>query len=291
MKKLFILWILAIILSGCNPISIENKNNDEVIFSWNLREDADLFYAIRWIPEWSGWRYTVEINPVDKWWERDKQPQTISFLSDIKIENVVELSGDELYPEEKIATVPELWLKIARDKIEMDDVFWIYCPGKDWDSFIMIPWWEWNISDETVERDDNQYQWVAYNFMWPVKYINHYKRWNIWMFFEWNEWNWFRIDDPESFSKNCMIEIWEIEDFLPLNLPFELQFNDFDYTTIWFVKELSDNSDCLSSHKISSPHNNYISFYTENMACQLWYESWTTLESVIFENALKNGIF
>lgn len=260
----------------------------EFIFSWNLREDADLFYTIKWTPEWSGWKYIIEIKPVDKWWDWDKQPQTISFLSDVKISNVIELSGSELYPEERIVSVPELLLKISWDRIEVDDNFWIYCPGKDLDEFILIPWWEWNLSDETVERDNNQYQWDVYNFMWSVKYINHYKKWDIWMFFEWNEWNWFRIDDSELFSKNCMIEIWEIEDFLPLNLPFELNFNKFDYTTIWFVKELSDNSDCLSSHKISSPHNNYISFFTENMACQLWYESWTTLESIIFENSNFN---
>ena len=283
---LIVYWILSL---TCCSNDIVEESEDVLIFSWNLREDADLFYTIKWTPEWSGWRYVIEINPADKWWDWDKQTQTISFLSDVKISNVIELSGSELYPEERIVSVPELWLKISWDRIEVGDNFWIYCPGKDLDEFILIPWWEWNLSDETVERDSNQYQWDAYNFMWSVKYINHYKRWDIWMFFEWNEWNWFRIDDSELFSKNCRIEIGEIEDFLPLNLPFELNFNKFDYTTIWFIKELSDDSDCLSSHKINNPHNNYISFFTENMACQLWYESWTTLESVIFENSNKNS--
>jgi hypothetical protein len=120
--------------------------------------------------------------------------------------------------------------------------------------------------------------------MGPVQYRNHYKRGDIFMFFEWNEGNWLRIDDAEVFSKNCMIEIWEIDDFLSLNLPFELNFKNFDYTTLWFIKDLSVHSDCSLSHKKFNPHHNYMSFFTEDMSCQLRYESWTTLRSITFEN-------
>ncbi len=281
------IWFLLLSSTSCDNNTVEES---EIIFSWNLRTDYELSCIIKQASEWSWWRYTIEINPIDEWYLRDKQPQIISFLSDIKLENLVK-TLDTQYTDEIILTVPELWLRITHSNIEVDDNFWLYCPGKDLDEFILIPWWEWNISDGTIERDDNVYLWDAYQFMWPVKYINHYKSWNIAMFFEWNEWNWFTIDNSELFSKNCIVEIWEIENFLPLNLPFELNFNNFDYTTIWFIRELSDSSDCLSSHKLNSPHNNYISFYTEDMACQLWYESWTTLESITFENAIKNITF
>ena len=299
MKKLFVLSILTIILSGCNHVTIENKNNDEILFSWNLRNDYELVYTLKWTPEWSLWKYTININPVDEWYKWDKQPLTVNFLSDAKIDNVIEYI-DDTYPEsnEKIIVIPELWLRISSDNIEADNNFWLYCPWKDLDEFILIPWWSGNLPNwrdiELCDKDNCRNYWGeydAYQFMWPVKYINHYKRWDIAMFFEWNERDWFRIDDSELFSKNCMIEIWEIEDFLPLNLSFELNFNNFEYTTLWFIRELSENSDCLSSHKKFSPHNNYISFYTEDMACQLWYESWTTLESVIFNNSLKDIVF
>ena len=299
MKKLFVLSILTIILSGCNHVTIENKNNDEILFSWNLRNDYELVYTLKWTPEWSLWKYIININPVDEWYKWDKQPLTVNFLSDAKIDNVIEYI-DDTYPEsnEKIIVVPELWLRISSDNIETDNNFWLYCPWKDLDEFILIPWWSGNLPNwrdiELCDKDNCRNYWGeydAYQFMWPVKYINHYKRWDIAMFFEWNERDWFRIDDSELFSKNCMIEIWEIEDFLPLNLSFELNFNNFEYTTLWFIRELSENSDCLSSHKKFSPHNNYISFYTEDMACELWYETWTTLESITFENALKNITF
>ena len=281
------IWFLLLSSTSCDNNAVEES---EIIFSWNLRTDYELSCIVKQTPEWSGRRYTIEMDPIDEWYRYDKQPQTISFLSDIKLENLVE-TPDSQYPDEIILTAPELWLRITHSSIEVDNNFWLYCPGKDLDEFILIPWWEWNISDETAERDDNAYLWDAYQFMWPVKYINHYKSWDIAMFFERWYGSWLIIDDAENFWNNCMIEIWEIENFLPLDLPFELNFNNFDYVTIWFIKELSDSSDCLSSHKLYSPHDNYMSFYTEDMACQLWYETWSTLESIIFENALKNITF
>jgi len=298
MKKLFVLWILTIILSGCNPI-VKNENNNQIFFSWNLREDYELSYTLKWIPEWSWWKYTIDINPVDEWYRWDIQPHTITFLSDVKISNVIESYDDELYPEAKTIKVPELWLAMSWENIEVDNNFWLYCPWKDWDEFILIQAWSGNIPDVKIVNvciDDNNcknfFFWnEAYNFMWPVKYNNYYKNWDISMFFEWEEWKWFTVDDTELFSKNCLLEIWEIEDFLPLRLPFKLDFNNFDYTTIWFIKELSEDSDCLSSHMKFSPHNNYISFFTEDTACWLWYETWTTLESVIFENGVNDEVF
>ena len=239
----------------------------EIIFSWNLRTDYELSYTLVWVPERSWWRYTINIDSIDEWYLRDKQPQTISFFSDIEIKNVIE-SPDAEYPDEKIITVPELWLRITHSNIEVDNNFWLYCPGKDLDEFILIPWWEWEITSgryvelcSDYECNDRYTIWSesdAYQFMWPVKYINHYKSWDIAMFFERWYGSWLIVDDAENFWKNCMIEIWEIENFLPLNLPFKLNFNNFDYATIWFVRELSEDSDCLSSHKLNSPHNNYI---------------------------------
>ena len=281
---LAIVFLSSLFLTWCNTTT----ENNELFFSWSLRDDYGLTYTIKWIPQWSWWEYTVNINPIDEWYRRDKQPQTVTFSSAIKIEELIESIDDELYPDATTLTVPDLWLKITWDTIEIDNNFWIMCSDRDWDEFIMIPWWEWNISDETAEWDPTQYIWESYNFMGPVKYINHYRRWDIAMYYKRGMWDWFTIDDADAFSKNCMIEVWEIEDFLPLNLPFKLEFNNFDYTTIWFIKELSEDSNCLSSHNTFSPHNNYMSFYTEDMACQLWYESWTTLESVAFENQNSN---
>lgn len=296
---LVIYWIWFLLLSSTswdkNP-----AEESEIIFSWNLRTDYELSCVIKQTTEWSGWRYIIEINPIDKWYRYDKQPQITSFLSDVKLENLVQIPNTE-YPDEIILTAPELWLRITHSNIEVDDNFWLYCPAKDLDEFIIIPWWEWELTSWRYKEICIDYDckdlyslWInddAYQFMRWVKYINHYKSWDISMFYERWDWGWLIIDDAENFWKNCMIEIWEIENFLPLNLPFELNFNNFDYTTIWFIRELSDSSDCLSSNKLNSPHNNYISFYTEDMACQLWYESWTTLESIIFENALKNITF
>jgi len=297
MKKIWILSLFAcsLLLFGCTPMSTNEKKDDgTLIFSWNLREDYELSYNLKVSPEWSGRRYTININPIDEWYTWDKQPQTISFLSDIKIDKIIESHENELYPEEKSIIAPELWLKISWDRIELDENFWLYCPWRDWDEFIMIPGWSGNLPNwrdiELCDNDKCRNYWGeydAYQFMWPVKYINHYKRWDIAMFFEWNERDWLRIDDSELFSKNCMIEIWEIEDFLPLSLPFELNFNNFEYTTLWFIRELWEDSNCLSSHKEFNPHNNYMSFFTEDLACQLWYESWTTLESITFENNNK----
>lgn len=279
-RFLSILLISCLFLTWCNNIQIDK--NTKIIFSWNLENDYELSYNIVWTPEFiydnkwiqeiSWWRYTININPSDEIYKREKQAMTVNFKSNIRLNNVIESDS-----EDKIVKLPQLWITITRNSIEMENNFWIYCPSRDWDNFITIPWWEWIIN----EWEDNE---ETYNSVWPAKYINHYKNWNIWMFYEWWNWNWLIIDDLSLFSKNCMIEIWEIGDFLPLNLPFNLNFNNFEYTTIWFIKELSDTSNCISSHKIYSPHNNYISFYTENLACQLWYETWTILENVTFEN-------
>lgn len=290
MKKVWFLIVLLISglwLTWCKDISINEYT--EILFTWNLREDYQISYTIKWTPEFfydekwnsqlSGWEYTINIDPIDNAYKYEKQAMTVNFKSNIRLNHIIESDS-----EDKIVKLPQFWITITNDTVEMENNFWIYCPSRDWDNFVNIPWWKWTISDKTVERDNNQYIFDAYNFIWPTKYINHYKKWNISMFYE--RWNWsgLIIDDSELFSQNCMIEIWEIEDFLPLELPFELNFNNFEYTTIWFIKELSDNSDCLSSHEINSPHNNYMSFFTENLACQLWYETWITLEKITFEN-------
>ena len=267
---IFLIW--TVLLSWCNNISIDE--NTEILFTWNLREDYQIFYSIKWIPEivydnkWvqeiSVWNYIIQIEPIDNIYKYEKQAMTVNFKSNIRLNNVIESDS-----EDKIVKLPQFWIIITSDTVEMENNFWIYCPSRDWDNFVSVPWGEWIISDERVERDNNEYIFDIYNFIWPAKYINHYKKWNISMFYErWN-WSWLIIDNPTMFSQNCMIEIWEIEDFLPLNLPFNLNFNNFEYTTIWFIKELSDNSNCKSSHKKNSPHNNYISFFTEDMSCQL----------------------
>ena len=55
-----LLWLRLIFYSvlsftSCNNDIVEESDNT-LIFSWNLREDADLFYTIKWTSEWSGWR-------------------------------------------------------------------------------------------------------------------------------------------------------------------------------------------------------------------------------------------
>ena len=98
-------------------------------------------------------------------------------------------------------------------------------------------------------------------------YINHFKGKIYPVFaFPWSE--------LSQWNKNCMVEIWRKENFS--KFPFELKWS-FENAVIAVTKNKEAGSNCPS---LLGNHDNTIVIYNEELACEIWYNNWTSLREI-----------
>jgi hypothetical protein len=71
-----------------------------------------------------------------------------------------------------------------------------------------------------------------------------------------------------------MVEIWRKENFS--KFPFEIKWS-FENGVIAVTKNKDANSNCST---LLWNHDNTIVVYNEEIACEIWYNNWTTLREI-----------
>lgn len=75
-------------------------------------------------------------------------------------------------------------------------------------------------------------------------------------------------------NKNCLVEIWKKGNFS--KFPFELKWS-FENSIIAVTKNKTTSSNC---NILLWNHDNTMVIYNEEIACELWYNNWTSLREI-----------
>ena len=112
----------------------------------------------------------------------------------------------------------------------------------------------------------NKFSLKGYSEEW-FTYINHFRSKIYPVFaFPWTE--------LSQWNKNCMVEIGRKENFP--KFPFELKWS-FENAVVAVTKNKDANSNCPS---LLWNHDNTIVIYNEELACEIWYNNWTSLREI-----------
>jgi len=98
-------------------------------------------------------------------------------------------------------------------------------------------------------------------------YINYFK-WKIYPVFS------FPWTELSQWNKNCMVEIGRKENFS--KFPFELKWS-FENAVVAITKNKDTSSNCSA---LLWNHDNTIVIYNEELACEIWYNNWTSLREI-----------
>lgn len=121
---------------------------------------------------------------------------------------------------------------------------------------------EWYIFNPWKNKFSLKGQWEDW-----FDYINYF-RGRIYPVFS------FPWTELTEWNKNCIIEIWRKENFT--KFPFELKWS-FENAVVAITKNKNLNSNCM---QLLGNHDNIMVIYNEEIACEIWYNNWTSLREI-----------
>ncbi len=161
--------------------------------------------------------------------------------------------------------ISDLWRQIVEDfRIDCRNI-WIK-DIQNWDEeevFKLHPW-TWELSKDMFDY------WI-----FKYQYDNHLNKDILW----WNTYGqYFDMNNDEAY-KNCIIEIWEIDDLYKLyNIKFKVgeDFNDWYYV---YVKDRDETTHCSEINKLWWIKTRMV-LYWQNYSCDISFSEDTNLVSI-----------
>ena len=272
MKKIGLLTTLLIsglLLTGCNKTVVENPEiiNDTTenklirSESWYLYENINPRSLS--VFEWS-WNYVYQF----AFWNNEKIFTNFSFKNNELISNEdlrFDNRNSAMYIDKFWLMISDLWRQIVEDfRIDCRNI-WIK-DIQNWDEeevFKLHPW-TWELSKDMYDY------WI-----FKYQYENHLNKDILW----WNTYGqYYDINSDETY-KNCIIEVWAIDDLYKLyNIKFKVgeDFNDWYYV---YVKDRDETTHCSEINKLWWIKNRMV-LYWQDYSCDISFSEDTNLVSI-----------
>ena len=229
-----------------NTEATNNQNSNASIINWGTPLIETFIWSIesKQTNEWMMYYYTFT-DP--SFWTT---PVRIGFTSKIKITNT-DISTDIWWNGVNINKLKfHGWIIDA----EVTKDFWITrCWPFEPEGYVFNPW----LNKFSLKGSSEE----------GFTYVNYFKS-KIYPVFA------FPRSELSQWNKNCMVEIGRKENFSAF--PFELKWS-FENAVVAVTKNKDSNSNCPA---LMWNHDNTIVIYNEELACEIWYNNWTSLREI-----------
>ena len=271
MKKIWLLTTLLVawlLLTGCNgtvenPEIINDTTENKLIRSesWYLYENINprslsVFEC--------SWNYIYQF----AFWDNEKIFTNFSFKNNELISNEdlrFDNRNSAMYIDKFWLMISDLWRQIVEDfRIDCRNIWIKDIQNRDEEEVFKLHPWTWELSKDMYDY------WI-----FKYQYDNHLNKDILW----WNTYGqYFDINNDETY-KNCIIEIWEIDDLYKLyNIKFKVgeDFNDWYYV---YVKDRDETTHCSEINKLWWIKNRMV-LYWQDYSCDISFSEDTNLVSI-----------